>query len=156
MVVSIIAVGKLKQAGIRETCDAYAKRIRARQRLEIVEVRAAGRPEADANVARVREADSLRRAAGRTARIFCLTRGGPARTSEDFADLLRRWREDSRDVAIMIGGAFGIDGSLLDEAEGTISLSPMTLPHELARVVLLEQLYRADTILHAEPYHKGS
>jgi 23S rRNA (pseudouridine1915-N3)-methyltransferase len=87
--------------------------------------------------------------------MFCLTRNGPSETSEAFADRLATWKTDGRDVALVVGGAFGLDDGLREEAEATLGLSPMTLPHELARAVLLEQLYRADTILRGEPYHKG-
>ena len=155
MVVSIIAVGKLKQAGIRDTCDEYAKRIRARQKLDIIEIRPAGRRDDDADQARAGEAKAIRRAIPKHARVFCLTRGGPPETSEQFAERLGRWQEEGRDVALVIGGAFGLEQALIAEAEGTIGLSSMTLPHELARAMLLEQVYRADTILHGEPYHKG-
>jgi 23S rRNA (pseudouridine1915-N3)-methyltransferase len=87
--------------------------------------------------------------------VFCLSRTGTTNTSHEFAERVRQWREDSRDVTLVIGGAFGLDPDLIASGEGTLSLSAMTLPHELARAILLEQLYRADTILHGEPYHKG-
>ncbi len=155
MVISIIAVGKLKHSGLRDLCDEYTKRVRGRLRLEIIEVRAAGRRDEDAAGAMRQEAVSIRRAIPRNARVFCLTRNGPSEASEAFADRLATWKADGRDVALVVGGAFGLEAELLEEAEATLSLSAMTLPHELARAVLIEQLYRADTILHGEPYHKG-
>ena len=155
MVISIVAVGKLKHTGLRDLCHEYAKRLRGRLRLEIIEVRAAGRRDENAAGAMRHEADSIRRAIPKNARVFCLTRNGPSETSEAFADRLATWKTDGRDVALVVGGAFGLDAALRNEAEATLGLSPMTLPHELARAVLLEQLYRADTILRGEPYHKG-
>jgi 23S rRNA (pseudouridine1915-N3)-methyltransferase len=155
MVISIIAVGKLKHPGLRDLCDEYTKRLRGRLRLDIIEVRAAGRREEKAAAAMRHEGDSIRRAIPKNARVFCLTRNGPSETSEAFADRLATWKTDGRDVALVVGGAFGLDDGLREEAEATLGLSPMTLPHELARAVLLEQLYRADTILRGEPYHKG-
>ncbi len=155
MVISIFAVGKLKHSGLRDLCDEYTKRVRGRLRLEIIEVRAAGRRDEDAAGAMRQEAVSIRRAIPRNARVFCLTRNGPSEASEAFADRLATWKADGRDVALVVGGAFGLEAELLEEAEATLSLSAMTLPHELARAVLIEQLYRADTILHGEPYHKG-
>ena len=155
MVISIIAVGKLKHAGLRDLCDEYTKRLRGRLRLEIIEVRAAGRRDENAADTMRHEADSIRRAIPKNARVFCLTRNGPSETSEAFADRLATWKTDGRDIALVVGGAFGLEGALREEAEATLGLSPMTLPHELARAVLLEQLYRADPILRGEPYHKG-
>jgi 23S rRNA (pseudouridine1915-N3)-methyltransferase len=84
-----------------------------------------------------------------------LTRGGRAPTSEQFARQVGRWREEARDVAFLLGGAYGLADALIEGAATTLSLSPLTLPHELARLVLLEQLYRAGTIQRGEPYHKG-
>ena len=155
MVVSIVAVGKLKHDGLRDLCDEYAKRIRGRLHLKIIEVRGAGRREEHAAGAMRHEAKALRRAIPKNARVVCLTRGGRSTTSVELSEHLAAWKADGRDVACVIGGAFGLEGTLVDEADATLSLSPMTLPHELARAVLLEQLYRADTILHGEPYHKG-
>ena len=75
--------------------------------------------------------------------------------SQDFAGRLEGWQREGRDVAFVIGGAFGLDASVRQACEETISLSDMTFPHELARVMLLEQIYRGNTILRGEPYHKG-
>ena len=80
--------------------------------------------------------------------------GGTSFTSERFAEWLQRLREDARDVAFVIGGAFGLAPEVRERAELTLSLAPWTLPHELARLVLAEQLYRAGTIGRGEPYHK--
>ena len=75
-------------------------------------------------------------------------------TSEAFARWLLGTRESARDVAFAIGGAFGLSEELRGRARLRLSLAPWTLPHELARLVLAEQLYRAGTIVRGEPYHK--
>lgn len=75
-------------------------------------------------------------------------------TSEQFARWLQDLREKARDVAVLIGGAFGLSDVVRARAAVSISLAPWTLPHELARLVLAEQLYRAGTIIRGEPYHK--
>ena len=75
-------------------------------------------------------------------------------TSEQFARWLQELREKARDVAILIGGAFGLSAEVRSRATVSLSLAPWTLPHELARLVLAEQLYRAGTIIRGEPYHK--
>ncbi len=155
MVVHILAVGKVKDRALREACSGFAQRVRRHQKLRIVEVRGAGLTEHDTTRARHVEARSLLGAVPERARLFALTRLGAAETSEAFARRLQEWRETARDVALIIGGAFGLDDAVLDRCETRIGLSPMTLPHEMARLLLLEQLYRADTILRGEPYHKG-
>jgi 23S rRNA (pseudouridine1915-N3)-methyltransferase len=119
------------------------------------EVADAGRAGTTPAVARRIEADRLRAACPAGAFLVALTRTGRVRTSEQFAEQVGRWRESPREVAVLIGGAWGLADALIAEADTTLSLSTMTLPHELARLVLLEQLYRAGTILRGEPYHKG-
>jgi 23S rRNA (pseudouridine1915-N3)-methyltransferase len=86
-------------------------------------------------------------------RVVC-DRDGERRTSEEFSRWLQSVRERGRDVAFVIGGAFGLAASVTDGAWQRLSLAPWTLPHELARIVLAEQLYRAGTIVRGEPYHK--
>ena len=75
-------------------------------------------------------------------------------SSEQFAAWLQRLQERARDVAILIGGAFGLSTAAREQSAERIALAPWTLPHELARLVLAEQLYRAGTISRREPYHK--
>jgi 23S rRNA (pseudouridine1915-N3)-methyltransferase len=151
----LLAVGRLKDAAAREACLDYAKRVRRYQKLEIREAREAGKADRDAAHSRRVEGEALLRLLPPGARLFTLTRTGTEYSSEEFAAALGRWREAARDVALAIGGAHGIDEAVLRNSEGTISLSSMTFPHEFARLVLLEQLYRACTILRGEPYHKG-
>jgi 23S rRNA (pseudouridine1915-N3)-methyltransferase len=79
---------------------------------------------------------------------------GVAMTSAKFATFLQDARERARDVAFVIGGAYGLAPSLRDRAQTRLSLASWTMPHELARLVLAEQLYRAGTIVRGEPYHK--
>ena len=75
-------------------------------------------------------------------------------SSEDLAERLDRWRLEARPVALLIGGAHGLDPTVLARANHRWSLGPLTLAHEIARLVVLEQWYRAWTILRGEPYHK--
>ena len=79
---------------------------------------------------------------------------GTEETSEAFAKRVGRWLERGQDVALVVGGADGLADAVRVRADETIALSRMTLPHRLARVVVVEQLYRALTILRGEPYHK--
>ena len=156
MVLYLIAVGRVRDAAYDAACDEYVARIKRTQRFELKEVREAGRRARDAGTVLRLEGDALLEAIPEGARPFALTRGGRSYTSEQFARQLGVWQQDARDVALIIGGAHGLDQRVLDRAEGTLSLSELTMPHELARVVLTEQLYRALTILRGEPYHKGN
>jgi 23S rRNA (pseudouridine1915-N3)-methyltransferase len=86
--------------------------------------------------------------------VVALDRTGQGWTSEDLAVQLERWQAGGRAVTLLIGGSHGLDPALLADADARWSLGPLTLPHQLTRVVVLEQLYRAWTILHRLPYHK--
>lgn len=90
-------------------------------------------------------------------RLYALTREGRRSTSRDLADQLAQiGNYGPAEAVFVIGGAFGLGEQVLRTADETLSLSDLTLPHELARLVLVEQLYRAGTILRREPYHKGN
>ena len=131
----------------------YAGRMPREARMELVAVKPATRGGA---VARVLESEAARIAAalpGRCVKVALDERGTLIRTAE-LAKRMTRWREGGRDVAFIIGGADGLAQGVKDSADFTWSLSPLTLPHGLARVLLAEQLYRAHTILHNHPYHR--
>jgi 23S rRNA (pseudouridine1915-N3)-methyltransferase len=86
--------------------------------------------------------------------LVACAEGGTGMTSPKFAAWVQSARDDARDLAIAIGGAFGLGDAVTRRASLRLALAPFTLPHELARVVLAEQLYRAGTIARGEPYHK--
>jgi 23S rRNA (pseudouridine1915-N3)-methyltransferase len=141
---SIIAVGKIKERGIREATDDYIARVRRHFPVDEIEVRDAPPAELAANVEK-------RLPAG--AHVVALDAGGETMTSERFARWLDgRMRQGKGAVAFLIGGAEGLPASVRARADQTLSLSAMTLPHRLARLFLAEQLYRAVTILRNEPY----
>lgn len=137
----VVAVGRLRNAGLRATCDEYLKRLRRYARVEEREVRDEAR---------------LPEAIPGEARLVALSRRGETWSSNELARRTSGWDQDGRDVAFAIGGADGLPAALLRRAERVWSLSALTFPHELARVILLEQLYRAFTIRRGEPYHRGS
>lgn len=152
----VVAVGKMKNAALRDACNDYATRIRRGLKLQIVEVRDAGLKDDEADRARATEASAILDAVSENTRLVVVTRSGKPMTSASLARQLERWRREARDVALIIGGTHGLHQSLIDRADGDLSLSQMTLPHELARLVLLEQLYRACTIIKGLRYHKGN
>ena len=154
MEVAIVAVGKLRPY-YREAFDDYARRLRRYVAFREHEVREASRAP---NVAaqRAQEAERLAARLPEYATIVALARVGAGWTSADLAKQLERWLVEARPLTFVIGGSHGLDTSLISRAVASWSLGPLTLPHELARVVVIEQLYRAFTILRREPYHKGT
>ena len=160
MNVKVIAVGKLKERFWKDACAEYIKRLSRYIDLEIVELddcdpsRFGGEERA-----RVAEADAIlkhlptAKAMGRY--VVTLEIGGRELSSEQLADFVEeRGIEGCRELVFIIGGPTGLDTSVTSLAQTHLSFGRITLPHNLARVVLLEQLYRANRIIRGEPYHK--
>lgn len=151
--VHVIAVGALKTRHWRAAQDEYAERLRHYVDFHLVEVKDFTGKLPDA-VAVPKEGAALVTAAGGLRRI-ALTEHGPTMSSPALAVWLRQQLETyPGGLAFLIAGPVGWDAAALARCAGQLSLSPLTLPHELARVVLLEQLYRALTIIGGEGYHK--
>ncbi len=149
----ILAVGRLR-ASYREASDDYLRRLSRYAKVREVEVREASRaPTVEAQ--REEEAGRLLARAPAGATVVTLAREGSAWTSEELARRVEGWRMAARPLAFVIGGSRGLAPGLLASAAVRWSLGPLTLPHELARVIATEQLYRAFTIIRGEPYHKG-
>ena len=151
MHIALVAVGRLRPY-YRDACDDYLRRLGRHARVAEHEVREARG--ATAALQRREEGARLRERIPGGARVVVLAIDGTAWSSESFAARVDRWRADARPVAFVIGGATGLDDKLTGEAEVRWSLGPLTLPHELARVLVAEQLYRAFEILGGRPYHK--
>ena len=130
----VLAVGRLRPPFSDDVAH-YEKLLRRQARVEIVEVR---------------EDEALERRIPERAVVVLLDAGGKELSSEGFAEFLEARRQGGRDVCFVLGGPFG---TALERHDHVLSLGPMTLPHQLARVVLLEQLFRAHKILAGEPYH---
>ena len=154
MQVTLVAVGKLRPA-LREVCDDYIRRLGRFVKVTEREVREAGRA-ATRQLQRDTEGKRLLAAVAPGSPLVLLDQGGTPWSSEQLAAQLDAWRQDGRDRTFVIGGAAGVPAALRVQAATSWSLGPLTLPHELARVVVVEQLYRASTILRGEPYHKGA
>ena len=130
----MLAVGRLRPP-FTDDVEHYEKLLRRQARVEVVEVR---------------EDEALERRIPDRAYVVLLDTGGRELSSEAFAVFLEQRRQAGLDVVFVLGGPFGTD---LTRHDAKLSLGPMTLPHQLARVVLLEQLFRAHKILAGEPYH---
>lgn len=152
----ILCVGRTDAGFIREGVEHYLKRLRPLQAVEWEEVRAAGhsgRSEAQALAA---EGEAILKRVKASERLILLDEKGRAVTSPGLAEWLERLqRMDFTSAVLLIGGSFGISPEVKRRADEKLSLSPLTLPHQLVRIVLLEQLYRAATILAGQPYHHG-
>jgi 23S rRNA (pseudouridine1915-N3)-methyltransferase len=130
----VLAVGRLRPP-FADDVEHYAKLLSRHARLELVEVR---------------EDETVERRLPDRAYVSLLAVDGRQIDSDGLSRFLEERRQSGRDLCFVVGGAYGLE---LDRAEHRLSLGPMTLPHQLARVVLLEQLYRAHKILAGEPYH---
>ena len=125
--------------------------------LESIEVQPGRTGSTDPTRVKRDEAKALLRRLPADLESFALTRSGRSIDTRGLADRLERMATyGAAGVAFVIGGAFGLDDTLIEKCRNRLSLSDLTLPHELARLVLAEQLYRAGTLLRGEPYHKGS
>lgn len=149
----LLAVGRPRDAHLAGAIAEYESRAARYWPLEVHEVKEEPARGVAPEVVKQREGERLLAKAGTATLVACDERGA-AMTSPAFAAFLQREREAARDVAFVIGGAYGLDPALLARARQRILLAPFTLPHELARLVLAEQLYRAGTIVRGEPYHK--
>lgn len=154
MKITIVAVGRLKERHWKEAADEYRKRLGPYARVEVVEVTDRD-VTADEQRALEAEAADVLRAIPDGATVAALEIGGAARSSESFAEWIERLGTSGRpNLVFVLGGAAGLHPDVLRRADERVSLGPMTLPHQLARVVLLEQLYRAYRIIRGEPYHR--
>ncbi len=149
----VVAVGRDRSGLYAPAVEEYAKRLGRYARFELVEVpearRHAGTPRA-----RDEEAEALLARLGERERVIALDERGVEETSVAFARRVERWLAGGQDVALVVGGSDGLGDAVRARAAETIALSRLTLAHRLARLVLVEQLYRAFTILRGEPYHK--
>ena len=157
MTITVVAVGRVRGA-LAEVVSDYEARARRYWKLEVVEVDAGGRG-SKAMPERVLE-EEARRILVRTperSEVVALARSGKGMSSSSLAEYLEALAvRASPGVTFCIGGAWGLGPTVMERAARKVSLSAMTLPHEVARLVLAEQLYRAGTIRRGEPYHKGA
>ena len=154
MRVVVAVVGKPRHRALATAIKEYEQRAARYWPLDVQEVREEPARGAPADLVREREAERLRARVAPGTHLVACDAAGRGMDSAGFARWLQKEREGGRDVAFLIGGAFGLAPSLRAQAPLSLSLAPWTLPHELARLVLAEQLYRAGTIVRGEPYHK--
>jgi 23S rRNA (pseudouridine1915-N3)-methyltransferase len=151
---TVVAVGEPRDAALAAAIREYEARASRYWPLAYVEVREEPSRSRSETEVKEREAARLRDALPKGCALWICDASPKQFASPEFARWMQQAREHARDVGIVIGGAFGLSPALKGDATGVISLSSLTLPHELARLVLAEQMYRAGTIVRGEPYHK--
>ena len=154
MKIRVLAVGKTRERFVREGLDHYLGRLRPPWAVDWVEIKA--EKGGDDSRARSREADRILGRIDPVDGVALLDEGGEELSSRGFAAFLaERARSGSTRLAFVIGGAYGVSPEVASRAGFTVSLSRMTLPHQLVRLVLAEQIYRGVSILEGAPYHHG-
>jgi 23S rRNA (pseudouridine1915-N3)-methyltransferase len=134
----------------------YAQRMPRECSLHLVEIEPGHRGKgASPAVARRAEGDRLLSAIPKGAQVWALDQRGKSMSTENLAQALAGWMDDGRDVALLVGGPEGLADACRQRADRLWSLSPLTFPHPLVRVLLAEQIYRAWSILKGHPYHRG-
>lgn len=159
MNVTLICVGKLKEKFYIDAAAEYQKRLSAFCRLQLVELPEERLPQepspAQIDAALQKEAAAIRAKLPPHSSLVALCVEGGLRSSPELAELLRTWEHNSaKHLVFLIGSSYGLDEALKSEAWVKLSMSPMTFPHHLARVMLLEQLYRGFQINGGSKYHK--
>ena len=159
MKITIAAVGKLKEKYLKEGMAEYVKRLSRYGDIDLIEVDDEHAPDSlsPAQEAQVKqkEAERLLKRVKEGSYIILLDLAGEQVSSESFASKLENIMiSGSSHITFIIGGSLGLDQSLINRADYRISLSKMTFPHQLMRMILLEQVYRAYRIIHNQPYHK--
>ena len=151
----LIAVGPKMPAWAQSAFDDYAKRMPSELKVDVKTVKVAHRAQSsDATAAMAQERKHIEALIPKGARIVALDERGKAPTTVELAEQLRHWQLDARDVVLIIGGPDGLDAEFKAGADQLLRLSSLTLPHAMARVLLMEQLYRAWSINANHPYHR--
>ena len=150
--IKIICVGKIKEKYLTDAIEEYSKRISKYTNIEIIELKDEGLVEKDKSINL--EAEKIEKYIDSKDYIITLEIEGKEYTSEEFAEKIRTIQIENSHITFIIGGSYGLSQSIKDKAKMHLSFSKMTFPHQLFRVILLEQIYRAFKIINNESYHK--
>ena len=159
MKITIITVGKIKEKYLKDAIAEYSKRLSKYFKLEIVEVAdektLENVSETVENAIREKEAERILKYVKEDAYIITLEIGGKLLSSEELAEKIEKLGiQGTSHIIFIIGGSIGLGKSVLEKSDYALSFSRMTFPHQLMRVILLEQVYRSYRIMNGEPYHK--
>lgn len=159
MNIQIVSVGKLKEKYLKMGIDEYTKRLGAYAKIDLVEVADEKAPEnlseADMEIVKKKESDRILAKIGADTYVIALAIEGKMKTSEQLAGDIESLMTYGRSkIAFVIGGSLGLHEDVMKRSDEKLSFSKMTLPHQLMKLVLVEQIYRAFRIIKNEPYHK--
>ena len=159
MKITVITVGKLKEKYLKDAIDEYSKRLSKYCKLEIIEVADEKTPDNASSVAedtiRSKEAERILKYIKDDTYVITLEINGKQLTSEELADKVDKLGvQGVSHIIFVIGGSIGLGKEVLKRSDFALSFSKMTFPHQLMRVILLEQVYRSYRIINGEPYHK--
>ncbi|QSV44009.1 23S rRNA (pseudouridine(1915)-N(3))-methyltransferase RlmH [Bacillus licheniformis] len=159
MNISIVAIGKLKEKYLKQGIDEYIKRLSAYAKVDIIELPDEKAPEnlsdQDMKIVKDKEGERILSKISPDAHVIALAIEGKMKSSEELADNMDRLAIYGKSkVTFVIGGSLGLSDAVLKRADEKLSFSRMTFPHQLMRLILLEQVYRAFRINRGEPYHK--
>ncbi|NLK36974.1 MAG: 23S rRNA (pseudouridine(1915)-N(3))-methyltransferase RlmH [Epulopiscium sp.] len=159
MKISVVCVGKLKEKYWREAVEEYSKRLSRYSKLEVVEVADEKAPEtmseAQENIVRQKEGERILKAIKEDAYVILLAIEGKQYTSEGFSQFIEEHMiRGVSHITFVIGGSLGLSQEVMKRGDAAVSFSAMTFPHQMMRVILLEQIYRGFKIITKEPYHK--
>lgn len=152
----LVCVGQKMPDWVSQGYQDYARRMPPELPLELAEIAMAHRGK-NPDIARLvqREGEAVLAATGKTDRLIALEVKGRPWSTEKLAQQLEHWQQDGRDVSFLVGGPDGLADACRERADQQWSLSPLTLPHPLVRILLAEQLYRAWSITRNHPYHRA-
>lgn len=159
MKISIICVGKVKEKFYRDAIDEFSKRLGRYCKLEIIEVADEKTTEdasdTEISIVKEKEGNRLLKYIKEDAYVVCLCIDGKQLDSEELSEKIEKLGvQGTSHICFVIGGSLGLSDEVVKKADYKLSFSKMTFPHQLMRVILLEQIYRAYRIMHNEPYHK--
>jgi len=155
MQIHLLAVGTRMPGWVQEGYNEFAKRMPPECRLNLIEIPLARRSKsASIEQLKQQEGERLLAAIPRNSQVWALDTHGSSWSTEQLADKLTDWLQSGQDIALLIGGPDGLSRHCLQQATGKWSLSALTLPHPLVRIIVAEQLYRAMSIIKHHPYHK--
>lgn len=159
MKITLITVGKIKEKYLKDAIDEYSKRLSKYCKLEIIEVADEKTPDHASDIVedaiRSKEAERILKHIREDAYVITLEINGKQLSSEELADKVDKLGvQGVSHITFIIGGSIGLGKEVLEKSDFALSFSKMTFPHQLMRVVLLEQVYRSYRIINGEPYHK--
>lgn len=159
MKITVITVGKIKEKYLKDAIAEYTKRLGKYCKLEIIEVADEKTPDAASTTVeeqiRAKEAERIMKYVKDDAYVLTLEIVGKQLTSEELADKIEKLGvQGTSHITFIIGGSIGLGKEVLSRSDYALSFSKMTFPHQLMRVILLEQIYRSYRIINGEPYHK--